>query len=424
MEKMKKILLKKATIIAKKSPFHLQKKDMLIENGIIKKISNEITSEKDMQEITLENLHISGGWLDSSVCFGEPGYEEREIIKNGLKTAAKSGFTAVAMNPNTKPFIDHKSAVDFLKSQSEKNATQLYPIACATQNSNGQKMAELHDLHKAGAIAFGDYNKPFENENLLKTALLYAQNFGGLLLSFPMNTKIAGKALVNESVQNTYLGLKGMPTLAETLQIARDIALLKYTGGKLHIPTISCAESVNLIEKAKNENLNITCSVAVHHLLLTDEKLQNFETCYKVLPPLRILKDKNALLKALKNGLIDCVVSDHNPINIEHKKVPFGEALFGTIGLESFFPVLNNILNFEDFLPFLNEKPYEIFNLEIPEIKEGKTANLTLFNPEGEGIFTEKNIRSQSKNSLFIGAKTKGKVYGIIHKRQCVFNFL
>ena len=417
-----KILLKQAKIIDTKSPYHLQKKDILVANDIIKKISDSIVPPENTKKLHLENLHVSCGWFDSSVCFAEPGYEERETIMGGLKTAARSGFTAVAMNPYTKPCVDNKSMVHSLRLRSEKTATSLYPIACATKGNQGKQMAELYDLHKAGAVAFGDYNTPFENENLLKTALLYAQNFDGLLLSFPMNKNIAGQGMVNEGIQSTHLGLKSMPKLAETLQITRDIALLQYTGGRLHIPTITCAKSLDLIQKAKEEGNQITCSVAVHHLALTDESLQNFDTCYKVLPPLRTAKDTAALLEALKNGLIDAVVSDHNPIDIEHKKVPFNDALYGTIGLESFFPVLNNLLDFTIFMPYLTDKPRNVFGLKPTAIKENAKANLTLFNPEGSDVFTEKNIVSTSKNTIFKNFKTKGKVYGVIHNQQIVLN--
>ncbi len=252
-----KILLKSATIIDKSSPFNQQQKDILIENGIITKISNSIKNSENTKVVELENLHISQGWFDSSVCFGEPGFEERETIENGLMTAAKSGFTAVAVNPYTQPSADNKSAIEFIKNKGNGTITALFPIGNLTKAGESNDIAELFDMQNSGAIAFGDYNKPISNANLLKIGLQYAQNFDGLILSFPQDNSIASDGLVNEEINSTKLGLKGIPTLAEEMQIVRDLFILEYTGGKLHIPTISTAKSVKLIKEAKKDGLNV-----------------------------------------------------------------------------------------------------------------------------------------------------------------------
>jgi dihydroorotase len=318
-------LIKSATIIDSSSPYHQQKKDILIQDGRIKKIDTNILAQKEYAIVDRENLHVSCGWFDTSVSFGEPGYEERETIKNGLQVAAKSGFTAVAVNANTNPVIDTKSAVEFLIHKANNSATKLYPIAALTKRSEGIEMAELYDMQKSGAIAFGDYKKPIVNDNLMKVSLLYAQNFNGLVLSFPKNKAIAGEGIAHEGVNSTKLGLKGIPALAEELQVARDLFLLEYTGGKLHIPTISTAKSVALIKDAKRRGLDVSCSVAVHHLILTDDELHEFDSNYKTNPPLRTNADCKALVKGIKSGVIDVITSDHNPIDIEHKKVEFSD---------------------------------------------------------------------------------------------------
>ncbi len=415
-------LLKSATIIDTSSPYHQQKKDILIIDGKINKIANSIPKKAEYNTVLLDNLHISVGWFDSSVSFGEPGFEERETIKNGLNTAAKSGFTEVAVNSNTNPIIDNKSAVEFLINKANGFATTLYPIAALTQKSKGIEMAELFDMQQSGAIAFADYNKPIENDNLLKVSLLYAQNFNGMVCSFPKNNSISGLGIVNEGVNSTKLGLKGAPALAEHLQIARDLFLLEYTGGKLHIPTISTEKSVELIKNAKKKGLNVSCSVAVHHLVLTDDELHDFDANTKITPPLRTKKDTKALIKAVKSGIIDIVTSDHNPIDMEHKKVEFNEAKDGTIGLESAFSALNSILNIEDFINCITINPRNIFNIKNHEIKEGSVANITLFNPDFPYTFTNKNILSTSKNSIFINKKLNGKVYGIYANNQLIIN--
>lgn len=413
-------LLKNARIIDVSSPFHNQIKDILIQDGYIKKIADSIPSSDKDHEIKLENLHVSCGWFDTSVSLGEPGYEERETLSKGLQVAAKSGFTAIALNANTNPIIDSKSDVEFVKHKAHNSGVALHPIAALTKNSNGKELAELYDMQQSGAIAFGDYNKPIENDNLMKIALLYAQNFNGLILSFPKNNSIAGEGIANEGINSTKLGLKGIPALAEHIQIARDLFLLEYTGGKLHIPTISSAKSANLIKEAKKKGLKVTCSVAAHHLTLTDTNLHGFDSRFKTSPPLRTDKDIKALQKAVKDGVIDIITSDHNPIDIEHKKVEFSEAKDGVIGLESLFASTNTILDLETLIASITYKPRAIFGLNNTYIKENSKADLTLFNPNKEFIFSNEHILSTSKNSPFINKECNGQVYGIYANQKLI----
>ena len=315
------VLIKSAPIIDAKSDYHNKTQDILVEKGVIVNIANSIKNPKNYREIKLDNLHISQGWFDSSVCFGEPGFEERETIANGLKVAAKSGFTAVAINANTNPVIDSNSDISFLKNKAEGNAVSLLPIGALTKESKGNELAELFDMKTAGAVAFGDYKKAQSNPNLMKIALQYASTFKGLVCSYPQENAIALNGVMNEHITSTSIGLKGIPALAEELQIVRDLFLLEYTEGKLHIPTISTAKSVELIREAKKKKLDVTCSVAIHNLVFTDESLTSFDTNYKVSPPLRTQNDADALIVGLKDGTIDMVTSDHNPLDIELKKI-------------------------------------------------------------------------------------------------------
>ncbi|WP_298948177.1 dihydroorotase family protein [uncultured Polaribacter sp.] len=415
-------LIKSAKIIDTSSPFHQQTKDILITDGTITQIADNLPYKKDYQLVEKENLHVSCGWFDTSVSFGEPGFEERETIKNGLTVAAKSGFTAVAVNANSNPVIDNKSGVEFLINKAQGFATKLYPIAALTKESKGIEMAELYDMQQSGAIAFSDYNKPISNDNLMKIALLYAQNFDGLVLSFPKNKAIAGEGIAHEGENSTKLGLKGTPALAEHIQIARDLFLLEYTGGKLHIPTISSAKSVDLIKEAKKKGLQVTCSVAAHHLTLTDQELHGFDSNYKTNPPLRTNKDCKALQKGIKSGVIDVITSDHNPIDVEHKKVEFSEAKNGTIGLESAFGAINSVLALDDFIDNITHKPRSIFGLKAISIAEGQKAEISLFTPEESYTFTKKHMLSTSKNSAFLDKKLTGKAYGIFANNQLVLN--
>jgi dihydroorotase len=414
-----KIIIRGAKIIDSKSPFHNKTLDILIVDGFIKKIGVSLPNSENAEEVKLDNLHVSQGWFDSSVSLGEPGYEDRETIENGLNTAAKSGFTTIALQPNSFPIIDNQSQVNFVLNKAFGFATQLLPIGALTKESQGNDMAELYDMKKAGAVAFGDYNRSLDNANLLKIALQYVQDFDGLVIAFAQDDKIKGSGVANEGIVSTRLGLKGIPNLAEELQIARNLFLLEYTGGKLHIPTISTAKSVQLIKEAKAKGLNLTCSVAVHHLVLTDEKLEGFDTRYKVSPPLRTETDRKALLKGIKDGTIDMITSDHNPIDIEHKKMEFDTAKNGTIGLESTFGALMTVLPLETIIEKLTQGK-STFGIESNSITEGVKANITLFNPEGKSIFTKSNILSKSKNSAFLGMEIKGKVYGIVNQKKII----
>ncbi|WMI65539.1 dihydroorotase [Aestuariibaculum sp. YM273] len=407
------ILIKSATIIDPQSEFHNTTQDILVENGVITKIESNLTNPGNYQEIALENLHISQGWFDSSVCFGEPGFEERDTIENGLKTAAASGFTSVAMNANTHPVIDCNADVTFAKAKGANHATTLLPIGALTVESKGVDLAELYDMNTAGAVAFYDYKKSIANPNLMKIALQYAANFNGLVLSFPQEDKVVGHGVMNEHITSTRLGLKGIPALAEELHITRDLFLLEYTGGKLHIPTISTKKSVELIRDAKAKGLDVTCSVAIHNLYFTDDSLIDFNTNFKVLPPLRTQTDIDALKTGLKDGTIDMITSDHNPLDVEHKKVEFDHAAYGTIGLESAFGALQTLFGTEQTVKLLTQGKNR-FGVSESSISVENKLDVTLFNPNTEYVFSKSNIVSKSANAIFENETLKGQVYGII----------
>lgn len=411
------VLLKSAKIVAPTAKeYHLKTRDILIKNGKISAIEPSIENN-EVKNLILSNLHVSLGWFDSSVAFGEPGYEERETINHGLRTAALSGFTSVVLNPNTNPTPNTSGAIVFLKERGKGQVTDLHPLGNFTIDAAGVDMAELYDMYNAGAVGFFDFKRPISNPNLLKIGLLYAQNFDGLLYSHPLEKNIKGKGVVNEGVVATTLGLKGIPALAEELQIARDIFLLEYTGGKLHIPTISSAGAVKLVADAKKKGLDISCSVALHNLWFTDEKLPDFDTHFKLNPPLRTKKDRTALQKGVENGTIDFITTDHTPIDIEQKRVEFDNAAYGSIGLEAAFGATNAVFGLEKSVELLT-KGRNRYGITEPKLELGSEANLTLFNPEDAYTFTTEHILSTSKNCAYLGESLKGKVYGSINNNK------
>lgn len=290
-----------------------------------------------------------------------------------------------------------------------------------TKSSEGKDLAELYDMKNAGAIAFGDYNKSLSNANLMKIGLQYVQDFDGLVIAYSQDETIKGNGVANEGIVSTRLGLKGIPNLAEELIIARNLFLLEYTGGKLHIPTISTATSVALIKEAKKKGLNVTCSVAVHHLALTDEKLEGFDSRYKVTPPLRTEADRKALLKGVLDDTIDCITSDHNPIDIENKKMEFDLAKSGTIGLESAFGALLTILPLDKVIDKLTFGK-TIFKIENQQIKEKNKVSISLFTIKENWTFDKEHILSKSKNSALLGQPMKGKAIGIYNQGKLILS--
>lgn len=407
-----RLLIKHATVLDNENRLHNQKIDIEITDGIITAIDASIHPKEGYQIIEKENLHVSKGWIDTSVVFGEPGFETTETIQNGLKVAAKSGFTDVLVHSNTNPAIDNQSVIHLIQNKAQGQATQLHVVGCMTKNSEGVDLAELYDMKNAGAVAFGDYKKPTSNANLLKIALQYTQDFDGTVFAFPMNKDIKGKGFVNEGVVSTRLGMKGIPALAEELDLERNLSLLAYTNGKMHVPMISTLKSVSLIKEAKAKGLQVTCGVSVNNLVITEEELVDFNSNTRLMPPLRTETDRQALLAGVLEGTIDVITSDHCPVNIENKRLEYDLADYGSIGLESIFGALQTVLPLETSIEKLTN------GLQFTEkstLEVGQKAKLTLFNPAIEWTFESQDILSFSKNAVMLGKKMKGKVYGIVN---------
>ena len=406
------ILIKSAKIIDASSKFNGKTQDILIINGKIQEINSEINS-KAKKIISFKDLHVSSGWLDTSVCFGEPGLEEREDLSNGAQTASFSGFTDIVLNPETEPYLDTKADISYIKSNTKDFVTKIHPLGCLTKEAKSKKLADLFEMFESGAVGFYDFKRPITNSNLIKIALQYVQNFNGLVISFPYEKSLCPNGQMHEGQISTNYGLKGIPTISEEIMLKRDLKILEYTGGKIHIPCISTEESVKLIQKAKKNKLNVTCSVSINNLFFNDDKLKDFDTRFKVLPPIRSEEHRKALIKGLKDGIIDFVTSDHTPIDIDKKKTDFENSLFGSTGLESLYGALNSLFDLNTTIDILTRRK-DTFGIEKNSINKGQTACLSLFNPNIEYEFVKENIISKSKNSCFIGSKLKGKALGII----------
>ena len=415
-------LIKKATIICPSSPFHLQVKDILIIDGIIKAIENDISSD-NYQTIIGNNLHLSIGWMDIFADFAEPGNEHRETLESGANAAAAGGFTDVMLIPNTLPTVSSKAQIEFLIERSKSLPVTVHPIGAVTNNTEGTAITEMYDMHNSGAVAFGDGRKSIQQAGILLKALQYVSAKNAVIIQVPDDKSISDGGMMNEGIVSTQLGLPGNPAMAEEVMIARDIALLHYTDSHLHITGVSTKKGIDLIKNAKKEGLQITCSVTPYHLFFNEEDLVDYDTNLKVNPPLRTREDVAALQDGLRSGVIDCIASHHTPQCADEKICEFEYAKNGMITLQTLYGTVNGIINDTELLVrMLTEQNREIFGLMIPEIEIGAPACLTIFESSTNYNFEEKDILSKSKNSAFIGKEMKGKVIGIINKNKLVLN--
>ena len=420
------ILIKSAKIIDINSKYHNKISDILVEGGKIKKIAKKIKlspksiTNSDTIEYSAKNLHVSTGWLDIHANFGEPGYEERETLKTGCNAAVKGGFTGVLVMPNNKPNIDNKSMIDFINNMTRNNIVDVIPSGNITQNGEGNNIVEMNDMHKSGCRVFTDDKKSLQRNEVMKIAMLYSKDSNSLIMNYPNEKSISNNGYMNEGAASTRLGIKGIPAIAEEMMVDRDLNLCGYTGSRLHLSYISTENSLKKIKTMKKKGLKVTCDVAIHNLFLTDDAVNNFDTRYKVMPPLRTKQDNKALVKALIDGTIDVISSDHTPINDEYKKTEFDNAMNGIIGLETLFGLIGRYIlpmtNLDNIVDKISTKPREILQMEKLVIEEGRNANFTFFDPELEWVFSQKDIKSKSINTPFIGEKLKGKALAVLNK--------
>ncbi|HNY55406.1 MAG TPA: dihydroorotase, partial [Chitinophagales bacterium] len=404
---MTSYLLKNITVLDKTSEHNGKKVNVLIENGKIAKIGTAV-EDAAAETIDFSGSYLAPGFCDLYVNINDPGFEYREDITSVANAAIAGGFTTICATADNHPITQSKAQVEYILNNAKNTPVSILPIGAVTENFDGKTPTEMLDMHYAGAIAFSDVPHSVKDSGVLLRALQYVQPFDGLIITMPFDKTLVGDGQVNESEVSVRMGMKGITNLSEYSMVQRDIELLKYTGGKLHFVGISTSESIDLIRKAKAEKLNVTCSVFVHHLVSDENEVKNFDSNYKVFPPLRTKDDQQALIEGLKDGTVDCVSTQHTPLNIDEKNVEFEVADFGIIGLETAFGLLHkkleNEISKEKLMELLSANPRKIIN------QTASTADFIILNFDEEWMLPEKNIKSKSRNSPYLNTPLKGKV--------------
>lgn len=414
-----KILIRSALIVSPQSPFHKKKKNVLIQNGRIEEIGDKNYSADRI--IEAEGMILSAGWFDLGAFVGDPGLEQKEDLLSLCKTAAAGGFTEVAVLPNTHPTVQSKNEVSYITSNNENRLVQIHALAAVTKNCKGEELTEMIDLHEAGAVAFTDGLKPVWHTDIFLKSLQYLQKFDGLLIDQPEDTWLNMFGQMHEGPESTMLGLKGMPRIAEEVAIGKNLELLAYAGGRLHVAKLSTAKSIDLIRQAKKKGLQVSCDIAAYQPLYTDEVLHDFDTNYKVNPPLREKADQDALIKGLKDGTIDVLVSNHVPHDVESKFLEFDLAEFGLINMQTFASQVTSLSRFvemEDLIEKVTDAPRRLLKRPLVVVDVDSKANLTLFDPNHEWIFSAEANFSKAKNSPWLGNTVKGKVVAVFNNAK------
>jgi len=417
-----KILIQAAKILDSNSPFHKKEKNVLIQNGRIAEIGDK--NYQADKVIKAEGMILSTGWFDLGTYIGDPGLEHKEDMESVAKTAVVGGFTDIAVLPNTVPSIQTKNDISYLTGGNDNRLLQIHPLASVTRNNKGEELTEMIDLHEAGAAGFTDGLKTIWHTDIFLKSLQYLQKFNGVLIDHPEDIWLNMFGQMHEGINSTMLGLKGMPRIAEEVAISRNLKLLQYAGGRLHLAKLSTTKAIGLVRAAKSK-MNVTCDIAAYQPLLNDSMLASFDTNYKVNPPLREKADNDALIKGLNDGTIDVISSGHVPQDAESKDIEFDHADAGIINLQTFasnLVALSEFVNWDVLIEKVTNGPRSVLNLEIPVIDIEARANLTLLDPHCEWTLNEKSNFSKSKNSPWFGKQITGKAVAVFNNGKNWFD--
>ena len=389
---------------------------LLVRNGVIQDLGPTVTEAADAVVIEGRGQVLAPGLIDMRAFIGEPGAEHRETLKSASEAAAAGGVTTIVSMPDTNPAIDDPAIVDFvLRRASEKAVVNVRPAAALTKGLQGREMAEIGLLAEAGAVAFTDGARSVTNAQVMRRALTYARDFGALIVHHVEDPDLVGDGVMNEGELAARLGLHGIPREAETVMLERDIRLLRLTGGRYHAAMISCADSVEIVRAAKARGLPITCGVSINNLALNENDIGEYRTFLKLSPPLRHEDDRLAVIAALAEGVIDVIVSDHNPQDVETKRLPFAEAENGAIGLETLLSaglrlVHAGQIGLPTLLRAMSSRPADILRLPAGRLQKGAPADLVVFDPDVPYVLDKRALRSRSKNTPFDEARLDGQV--------------
>jgi len=418
-----KILLQQVTIADPNSPHNGNKKDILIVDGIIKKIGDDLKEDQD-KTITATGVVVTPGWVDVFAHACDPGFEFKETLETCTLAAAAGGFTQIFTLPDTNPFVDSKAQVEYIVQKAKNLTVHVCPLGAVSKKGEGKELAEMYDMQQSGAVAFTDGLQPIQSAGLLLKALQYVKPLGGVVIQIPRDKSINAHGLMNEGIISTQLGLPGIPAVAEEIMVARDIEAVQYTDSDLHFTGVSTAKSIECIKTAKEKGLKITCSVTPYHLFFCDEDLQSYNTNLKVNPPLRCRADMLALREAVMDGYVDCIASHHIPQDWDSKTCEFEYAKYGMIGLQTAYAALQTVLpelSPAQVAALFSINARKIFKLDKATIREGKTAELSFFSKDAFTLRKE-GIKSKSHNSAFINIPLTGKVLGIVSKGNLILN--
>jgi len=398
--------------------------DILVSKGKVEKISKKI-NKKVKNIIDAKGKVIFPGLIDIHCHLREPGREDEETILSGSKSAVSGGFTTICCMPNTNPPLDNKVSIRFVYDRGREAFCEVLPIGAITVKREGKLLAPYGEMVKEGAVAFSDDGNCVMDSLVMRRALEYTKLYGKPVISHSEDENLKKNGVMNEGHLSTKMGLRGIPKEAEEIMVARDVFLSNLTGGRLHIAHITTSNAVKLIKEAKRRNKKITCEAAIHHLILTEEAVGGYNPNAKVSPPLRTEKDRKALITGLKDGTIDCIVTDHAPHSEEEKEMGFEMAPFGMIGFETALSLsmklLDEGLSFKEIISKFTEGPSRVIGIDRGEIKEGERADIVIFDPDYEWVYKKEEIKSKSKNSPFIDWKFKGKVIWTICSGEIVY---